>query len=214
MNQILSTKLKNSKDNKSNKEKDNRKFFKLQFSFSLLFAIISVTFLIYTISSYKKDETKAARLIGNYNIYQLYANYGQQDSNLAEDNYGIFGLIEIPKLQINYPVFSYLSEELLKTSPCKFYGDTPKQNGNICIAGHNYNNNMFFSNIYLLENGDEIFLYDYLNNKYVYKVYQKYEVVENDLSPINDYDHSKKVLTLVTCNNLNQNRLIVKAVQT
>lgn len=206
MNQILSTKLKN--------KKDNRKFFKLQFSFSLLFAIVSVAFLVYTIMSYKKEETKASRLIGNYNIYRLYANYGQEENvSSEEDNNGIFGLIEIPKLQINYPVFSYLNEELLKTSPCKFYGTTPKENGNICIAGHNYNNNMFFSNLYLLENDDEIFLYDYSNNKYIYKVYRKYEVVENDLSPITDYDSSKKELTLVTCNNLNQNRLIIKALQ-
>ena len=41
----------------------------------------------------------------------------------------------------------------------------------------------------------------------------KYEVNENDLSPIYNYDRNSKELTLVSCNNLNKNRIIIKAKQ-
>ena len=118
------------------------------------------------------------------------------------NNNNIFGTIEIPKLNIKYPIFSKLTEENLKISPCKFYGDNLEDYGNICIAGHNYDNGKFFSNIVLL-NADDI-IYIYSNNiKYSYSIISKYEVNPNDLTPIFEYDINKKNLTLVTCNNLN-----------
>ena len=40
-----------------------------------------------------------------------------------------------------------------------------------------------------------------------------YEVKYDNLSPIFDYDKNSKELTLVTCNNLNSNRIILKAKQ-
>lgn len=52
-----------------------------------------------------------------------------------------------------------------------------------------------------------------LGNKYIYFVYNIYEVKESDLSPIFDYEQNERTLTLVTCNNLNLNRIIVKAKQ-
>jgi len=206
MNQILSTKLKK-------KKKLNSRFFKYQFSISVLIATVLIGFIFYSILSLQKKEKLSDTLIGNYNIYKLYANYSQDTEEKASDENNLFGIIEIPKLTLYYPVFSHLNEELLKISPCKFYGDSPKQNGNICIAGHNYNNSMFFSNLTLLTNGDEIYLYDNSGHKYIYKVFKIYEVNESNLSPIFDYNPSSKELTLVTCNNLNLNRFIVKANQ-
>ena len=122
-------------------------------------------------------------------------------------------MIEIPKINLYYPVFSYLTEDLLRISPCKFYGDSPDVNGNICIAGHNYDNVLFFSKLSTLSQDDEIFIYDNIGNQYIYLVYDIYEVLESDLSPIFDYEENEKTLTLVTCNNFNANRIIVKAKQ-
>ena len=107
-----------------------------------------------------------------------------------------FGIIQIPKIDLYYPVFSHLTEELLKASPCKFYGDTPSVNGNICIAGHNYDNRLFFSKLSSLSSNDII-----------------YEVPSSDLSPVLNYEQNEKILTLVTCNNFNNNRIIVRAKQ-
>lgn len=208
MNQILNTKLKK-------KRKLNKNFFKFQFTISILISFILICMIIYYIFTLKKKEKISNNLIGNYNIYKLYSNGSQEDyvEEKEQSENEIFGIIEIPKIGIRYPIFSHLNEELLKISPCKFYGESPKVNGNICIAGHNYNNSMFFSNLSLLNKNDEIYLYDNSNNKYVYTIFNLYEVKESDLSPIFDYNQSSKELTLITCNNINQNRFIIKAKQ-
>lgn len=122
-----------------------------------------------------------------------------------------FGIIEIPKINLYYPVFSHLTEDLLKISPCKFYGDSPDVNGNICIAGHNYDNSLFFSKISTLSTNDEIFLFDNNGMKYIYFVYDIYEVKSSDLSPVLNYNENEKTVTLITCNNFNSNRIILKA---
>lgn len=124
-----------------------------------------------------------------------------------------FGIIEIEKINLYYPVFSQLTEDLLKISPCKFYGDTPNDNGNICIAGHNYDNSLFFSKISTLSINDKISIFDNAGIEYIYFVYDIYEVSASDLSPVLDYDDKEKTLTLVTCNNLNSNRIILRAKQ-
>lgn len=123
------------------------------------------------------------------------------------------GIIEIPKINLYYPIFSYLTEDLLKIAPCKFYGNTPNVNGNICIAGHNYDNSLFFSKISTLSPNDEIYIFDNYGKQYVYLVSHIYEVADSDLSPIFNYEENEKILTLITCNNFNSNRIILKAKQ-
>lgn len=201
MNQILLT-----------KNKYYKKKYLLIFQFTI--SIIIVSTIIYFLFNYfykiKKQEHLSKELTNNYNLSLLYSNIEMNDEKSNNNN--IFGTIEIPKLNIKYPIFSKLTEENLKISPCKFYGDNLEDYGNICIAGHNYDNGKFFSNIVLL-NADDI-IYIYSNNiKYSYSIISKYEVNPNDLTPIFEYDINKKNLTLVTCNNLNGNRIIIKAIE-
>lgn len=206
MNQILSTNLKQTK-----KLPKNKNWFKFQFTFSLV--IIMICF--FCISSYfyhlEKEENFSNHLIANYNIYRLYST--PENNSETESSNGLFGIIEIPKINLYYPVFSHLTEDLLKISPCKFYGDKPNIDGNICIAGHNYDNSLFFSKISTLSVNDEISIFDNNGTQYIYWIYDIYEVSESDLSPILNYQENEKILTLVTCNNLNNNRIIVKAKQ-
>ena len=106
---------------------------------------------------------------------------------------------------------------MLKISPCRFYGDFPNNNNssmnkNLCIAGHNYNNKQFFSQIDKLEVNDKIIIVDNFNNEYNFSVIKNYEVKSNDLSPIYENSSNNYELTLVTCNNMNNNRIIIKAV--
>ncbi len=206
MNQILSTKL-----NKNINTNKKQKWFKFQFAFSIfsIFALLISGFMY--LNNLKKKANLSNNLISNYNISKLYSNSNLNKTETPPT--GVFGIIEIPKINLYYPVFSNLTENLLKISPCKFYGDTPNVNGNICIAGHNYDNSLFFSNISNLAVKDEIRVYDSKENLYVYVVYDVYEVEESDLSPIFNYNPNEKILTLITCNNINQNRVIVKAKQ-
>ena len=206
MNQILDTNFKG-------KHKINKRFFKFQFVISFIMFGFFIFLLIYYIFSWSNQEKFSKQLIENYDIYKLYSNNRSYNQTKTSNNDNLFGIIEIPKINLYYPVFSNINEEYLKTAPCKMYGNSPNEKGNICIAGHNYNNNMFFSKINTLTVNDEIYLYDISSNKYVYKVFELSEVLESDLSPIFDYNGNFKQLTLITCNNLNSNRIIVKAKQ-
>lgn len=209
MNQILSTKLE-----KQTKKLEKKNWFRFQFTFSVL--IVSSLLLIGGFYWYhlQKEEKFSNHLIANYNIYRLYQNSNDEKESLEEENAnGLFGIIEIPKINLYYPVFSNLTEDLLKISPCKFYGNSPKVDGNICIAGHNYDNSLFFSRISTLTKNDKISIFDNTGVQYIYEVYEIYEVPESDLSPILNYQPNEKILTLVTCNNLNSNRIILKAKQ-
>ena len=204
MNQILSTSLKS--DLKTLKKQ--KTFFKIQLTLSIVGSFILVSILFLYINSLSREEKQSNNILSSYNVYKLYA---QNNDSSTEELNDIFGIIEIPKINIYYPIFSKLSEEHLKSSPCKFYGGNLHEYSNICIAAHNYNNSMFFSNISSLTIDDTIFIYDLNNSKFTYLVTDVYEVKENDLSPVFNYKDNKKELTLVTCNNLNNNRIIVKA---
>lgn len=226
MNQILIThnnsdksRNKQSDINQSNKNNNYDKInkpekifvFKFQLIFSILLFLTFIVVLYFYLHSLSKKENLSNKLIDNYSIYKLYSQNTSEQEMISNNN--LFGIIEIPKISIYYPIFSNLDENLLKISPCKLYGASPSEIGNICIAGHNYNNSLFFSNINLLKKEDVIIIYDHLGNDYSYNVFDNYEVEESNLSPIFDYPDNEKIVTLITCNNFNNNRIIIKAKQ-
>lgn len=213
MNQILETDLTN---NSKIKNKKKKTLLFLQLLFSSLFLILICFFVFYNNLNLSKKELYSNQILENYNIAKLYTNLNNDDSHTStfiEDNqtFNVIGIIEIPIINLYYPVFSNYSDELLKISPCKFYGPKPGNYGNLCIAGHNYDNDKFFSKLSSLKVNDEIILYDNYNNKFSYFVSDKYEVNSNNLSPIYSYDNNLKQLTLITCNNFNNNRIIIEA---
>lgn len=200
MNQILITPY-----NKKNLNKKN--LFKFIFFISVTSILtISSAHLYYRMYLNSKEQL-STQYTQNYNISKLYNNQGIIDYSNTPS---MIGIIEIPIIQIYYPIFNKTTDELLKISPCLFYGKMPPEKSNLCIAGHNYDNNKFFSNIKKLKRNDIINIYDITGNKYSYIVYDNYEVLENDLSPILS-NHSEKQLTLITCNNFTKNRIIIKA---
>ena len=83
--------------------------------------------------------------------------------------------------------------------------------GNLCIAGHNYVDNKFFSNLFNLSIGDEIKIYDLTGNLIIYSIYYKKEISYNDFSCANQETNGEKLITLITCNNVSGNRLCIKA---
>lgn len=206
MNQILETKL----NNKKSKFIKSKKILKFQFYCSIfLIAVISV-YIIFNTLKLNKQEKYSSELLNNYNITKLYSNLSSESNKSVENPY-VIGIIEITKIGIYYPIFSDCTDELLKVSPCKFYGPSPGEVGNLCIAGHNYDNDKFFSKIASLSINDEIILYSNSNKKFSYLIFEIYEVKSDDLSPVYSYDKNSKQLTLITCNNMNNNRIIVKA---
>ncbi|MBR3255309.1 MAG: sortase [Clostridia bacterium] len=199
MNQILETKTVQNK---------LKKYISI-FIFSIIAIIILLT--IYFIKLVQNNEEKnfSKSISQNYKVYRLYA----EDTNklsLLKDN-DIYGNIIIPKINVNYPFFYGISDDLLKISPCRFNGKMPNIKSNLCIAGHNYNDDRFFSKISSLTIGDEILIEDLNANTYIYNVYEIFEVTEDELFTYVDSYKNEYELTLVTCNNINNKRIIVKA---
>ena len=207
--------------------KKNKKRFIFLFVLSFFIVIILSFFIILKFYFYSKNNNLSNILSYNYNTIKLYSNNNEEKEKEKEEKketkkttnknlyynkfINIACEISIPSLDISYPVFCDFSYDNLKISPCIFYGDMPPEKGNLCIAGHNYDNGKFFSLIYKLKKGDKIYIYDNYNNEYCYLVFDNYEVKKDDLSPLDLSSNNKYELTLITCNNFNNNRVIVKA---
>lgn len=212
MNQILYNKDNPPKHTKNTASKKH--IFKFQFMFSCVLALVIITG--YFIHFYNKEskENLSQKIKQNYNISRLYSNGENSNNNVYEENgtrFAVIGIIEIPKIGISYPILSEHNDDLLKIAPCKISGPSPNENGNLCIAAHNYDNYKFFSKISTLSKNDEILIYGSNGNKVSYYVFDSYEVLEDNLSPLELPENEEKQVTLITCNNINSNRIIVKA---
>lgn len=125
--------------------------------------------------------------------------------------YYTIGVINIPSINVNYPILSTYTDELLKIAPCKFHGPNPNEVGNLCIAGHNYRNTKFFSKVPTLELGDKIEITDLSGRMLTYTVYDKFIVNPDELECTSQLTKGKKEITLITCTNDNKQRHIIKA---
>ena len=122
-------------------------------------------------------------------------------------------IINIPSINLTYPILSTYNDELLKKSPCKYWGCDPNEVGNFCIVAHNYRNTMFFSKVPTLSNGDIIEITDLSGQTLKYVIYDKYVVSENDKSCSSQKTDGRKEITLITCTDDSKNRVIVKATE-
>ena len=102
-------------------------------------------------------------------------------------------------------------EELLKKSPCKLEGPEPNKRGNFCVVGHNYRNTKFFSKVPTLQIGDRFSITDLTGKTLEYEIYNIYQVVPEDTSCLDQVANGKREVTLITCTNDSQQRVIVKA---
>ena len=120
------------------------------------------------------------------------------------------GTIEIPKINLKYPIIAKLSKKSLETSVVFLSGTGINQPGNSVIIGHNYNNGLFFSNVKRLKIGDKIYLKDNSGKKLTYTIYKKFEADKNDTSFYQRDTNNKPEITLSTCTDHNNNaRLII-----
>lgn len=125
-------------------------------------------------------------------------------------------ILNIPSLEINYPVLSHLqepysSDELLKVSVMKFWGNGPNKVGNYVVVGHNYRNKKMFGRLSEIAMGEKVQLTDMKGQTISYEVYDRYIVSPEDTACTSQETGGKKEITLITCTNYGTQRLIVKA---
>ena len=106
-----------------------------------------------------------------------------------------------------YILDSY-EENALKVGVGKLYGEFLNDYGNFCIAGHNYEN--FFKDLSELEKGDEIIVTDINDNKITYEIKDIFTVEPTNLECLISNDEVIEI-TLITCENGANTRLVVKA---
>jgi len=122
-------------------------------------------------------------------------------------------ILRIPSLNIEYPVLSDTSDELLKISLNKVWGPDPNEVGNYVIAGHNYKSGKMFGKLSGISIGDELEVEDLSGRKITYKVYDTYIVNPDNTQCTSQLTNGKREVTLITCRNSGKQRFIVKATE-
>ncbi len=143
----------------------------------------------------------------------------QSDFKTTDDGYKYKSIatINIPKINVNYAILEgetgsrEETDALLKISPCKFWGPNVNEVGNFCIVGHNWRNSKFFSKVPTLSIGDTFTITEPNVRTITYKIYDKYTVVPKNLSCTSQLTGGKKEVTLITCTDNGERRVIVKA---
>ena len=126
--------------------------------------------------------------------------------------YESIGIINIPKINLTYPILSKTTDALMKVAPCKFHGGSPNEVGNLCIIAHNYRRKgVFFSDVPGLEVGDIVEIQDLSKRTIQYEVYDIHTVVEDDVSDTTQKTNGRKEVTLITgTDDSNEQRVIVR----
>lgn len=176
----------------------------------------------------KENDTTTAKFINDVMIVALDERQSEnaqndivedlpQETNMTEyvakdgEDYTAEAFLTIPKLDISYPVLSKTSDELLKISLNKYWGNGPNKVGNYCIVGHNYANGKLFGKLSQMEIGDIAELKSTSNGKTVqYEAYARYTVNPDDVSCTSQLTDGKREITLITCKNFGTQRLIIK----
>ena len=127
--------------------------------------------------------------------------------------YKVEGIIEIPKINIKYPIIDHTNEETMKVCITKFWGPQANEIGNYTIAGHNNKDGTMIGKTKYLQIGDRIKLTNLKNETVEYEILKIYSIDPDDVSCVESVDAETREITLITCTNGHKNRLITKARQ-
>lgn len=129
--------------------------------------------------------------------------------------YKVIGIISIPKLKIQYPIFNVDNTATLRVGTAAIYPSNVEEtlniSGNAVIAGHNYRNSRMFSKLHTLKNGDSIYITNINGVKLEYKVYNNYTAGANDFDYATRDTRGYIEISLSTCTNDASTRTIVWA---
>ena len=213
---ILHKKRMDMGNRKLRREKEKKKW-KIRIRIGILFVlfliVIYAAFGIYQESKIElREETGVISIEKTKQIEEINTI---EKVEISEDYLGfeVIAKLEIPKINLETNILKEYSEEGMKVCASKFWGANPNEIGNFCIAGHNYEQENMFHHLIDLTVGDELYVLDNKNGKYAYTIYDIYKVKPQNTDPIKQDTKGKRVVTLITCVNYSQNRLIVQAIE-
>ena len=199
---------------------------------AIIAIIVIVGFIGYNIYKKYHIEKGAAEAVAQFD--NLVNN--PSDNSIATNNTGINGIVEdteittnhktgkttykgyevvstiqIPKINLKYPILEKVTKKSLETSVAFLYGPGLNEVGNNVIIGHNYRNGTMFSNLKKLSNGDAIYITDLTGRKIKYIVYKIYRTSGDDASYMTRNTNGKREISLSTCTDDSKARTIVWA---
>ena len=119
----------------------------------LIILIIIIQSLIIS-QSYAIAEDQEQENENKFDVNDLVVKdekYLEEHYTASGTKYTIIGELKIDKIDIDYPILSDTSTELLSISLNKYWGADPNEVGNLCIVGHNYANLTHFGKLSRLE---------------------------------------------------------------
>lgn len=135
---------------------------------------------------------------------------------VGEDN--IIGVVEIPKINVNLPIYSGTADEDLNKGAGHMEGTSLPGGGggtHCCISAHRgLPNALMFRDLDQISTGDKFYIY-VLDRKLEYTVDDIRVVEPDDVSGLGVYE-GRDMVTLVTCTpyGVNSHRLLVRGVRT
>jgi LPXTG-site transpeptidase (sortase) family protein len=129
------------------------------------------------------------------------------------EGYEVLGTIYIPKTKCKYPILGQVTKKSLETAVAVLYPTNAELNvdSNVVIVGHNYRNNLFFSNNYKLSNGDRVEITS-SEEKVTYIIYDMFYTTPDDANYMQrEIPEGVREISLSTCNDDSSQRLIILA---
>lgn len=194
------------------KEKRKIKISNIILLILVLIAIILIVTIGKIISNRNQNDENLKQVIAEVNE-NIQTDADGEIPYVEYQGYQVIGLIQISKINLEYPILIETTQDSLTKSITRFGNGKVNEVGNLCLAGHDYINNSMFGGINKLENGDEILITDLYGNKVTYTVFDKYTTNPDDTSVLESIDSTKREVTLITCSNGNKDRLIIRATE-
>lgn len=152
-------------------------------------------------------------IIGVENIIVDNNGNSTTDNKEKYKGFNVAGTIEIPAINLKYFVLESSSKSAIEVAVGIYEEDITELNlvGNTTIVGHNYRNGTFFSNNKKLVEGDKIYITDSTGKKVTYTIYKTYTTTPEDSSHLYRDTAGKREITLLTCTDDTQSRLVILA---
>ncbi|MBQ1496599.1 MAG: sortase [Bacilli bacterium] len=184
------------------------------FIFSLYFVSFLFIYDTFRERKLKNLETGALDIFDKQVKVQEVKNEEQAntyDEDLSYRNYTILGKVEIPKIGFTSVIIKEYTYSAMSVGVIKSYGVELNEPGGFVLAGHNFRGrSLFMYNIYRLVEGDKIYITDTSGRKMEYTVYEKIRYYSpSDASIFRKYDDYN--VTLITCEDGGQSRIVIKA---
>lgn len=158
----------------------------------------------------QKNEKKLSEIVTAIENIDV-AEAQKKQKEIKIEGYEVEGIIEIPKINIKYPIINETNDAAMKVSITKFWGNKINEIGNYTMAGHNNKDGTMFGKTKYLEIGDTIKMTDLSLNTVEYEIFKIYTIDPDDVTCVESIEPGTREITLITCTNGHKNRLITKA---